>query len=148
MKLTNLYKHLKFFAGTIAILFLYSLYRDLDDSLSALLTVGLVFLEMFLWFYIYKDSKIGKTIINIWNITDLRDRILITLGLIAIYRLGSFVVIKNIIARIKLGNANIIKGNLHPKVSPNIPDASCPIATPSPEAKPIRVTTLIRSFGP
>tara|TARA_B100000131_G_scaffold321098_1_gene370909 strand:+ start:55 stop:1569 length:1515 start_codon:yes stop_codon:yes gene_type:complete len=96
MKLTNLYKHLKFFAGTIAILFLYSLYRDLDDSLSALLTVGLVFLEMFLWFYIYKDSKIGKTIINIWNITDLRDRILITLGLIAIYRFGSFVVIPGI----------------------------------------------------
>ena len=61
-------------------------------------------------------------------------------------RLGDLTVIKNITARIKLGNANIIKGNLQPRVSPNIPDTICPTATPKPEAKPIRVTILILSF--
>ena len=37
-----------------------------------------------------------NTIKNIWSIKDLRDRILFTLGLILVYRIGSFVVIPGI----------------------------------------------------
>ena len=36
--------------------------------------------------------KLIDTIINIWSIEDLRNRILTTLGILAIYRLGTFVV--------------------------------------------------------
>ena len=41
-------------------------------------------------------NKIIQTIKNIWNIEDLRNRILLTIGLIAIYRFGSFVVIPGV----------------------------------------------------
>ncbi|MEE2931476.1 MAG: preprotein translocase subunit SecY [Bacteroidota bacterium] len=41
-------------------------------------------------------KKLITTIRNIWGIEDLRNRILTTLGLIAIYRAGSFVVIPGI----------------------------------------------------
>ena len=41
-------------------------------------------------------KKIIETIKNIWRIEDLRNRILITFGILAIYRLGSFVVIPGI----------------------------------------------------
>ncbi|HQL70517.1 MAG TPA: preprotein translocase subunit SecY, partial [Bacteroidales bacterium] len=37
-----------------------------------------------------------ETLKNIWKIDDLRSRILVTLGYIAIYRLGSFVVLPGI----------------------------------------------------
>ena len=37
-----------------------------------------------------------ETLVNIWKIEDLRKRILITLGYLAIYRLGSFVVLPGI----------------------------------------------------
>ena len=41
-------------------------------------------------------NKIIQTIKNIWNIQDLRNRILLTIGFIAIYRFGSFVVIPGV----------------------------------------------------
>ena len=41
-------------------------------------------------------KKIIETIKNIWRIEDLKNRILITFGILAIYRLGSFVVIPGI----------------------------------------------------
>ncbi len=41
-------------------------------------------------------KKIVSTLKNIWNIEDLRNRILVTLGILAIYRFGSFVVIPGI----------------------------------------------------
>ena len=41
-------------------------------------------------------KKLIDTIKNIWNIQDLRDRILVTLGILAIYRFGSFVVIPGV----------------------------------------------------
>ena len=41
-------------------------------------------------------KKLIETIKNIYNITDLRQKILITLGLILIYRLGSFVVLPGV----------------------------------------------------
>ncbi len=37
-----------------------------------------------------------NTIKNIWSISDLRDRILFTLGLVLVYRIGSYVVIPGI----------------------------------------------------
>jgi len=40
--------------------------------------------------------KLIETVKNIWNIEDLRNRILITLGILAIYRFGSFVVIPGV----------------------------------------------------
>ena len=40
--------------------------------------------------------KLIETIKNIWGIEDLRNRILFTLGILAIYRLGSFVVIPGV----------------------------------------------------
>ena len=40
--------------------------------------------------------KLINTIKNIWNIEDLRNRILVTLGILAIYRFGSFVVIPGV----------------------------------------------------
>ena len=44
----------------------------------------------------YRMNKIIQTIKNIWNIQDLRNRILLTIGFIAIYRFGSFVVIPGV----------------------------------------------------
>ena len=41
-------------------------------------------------------KKLVSTIRNIWNIEDLRNRILVTLGILAIYRFGSYVVIPGI----------------------------------------------------
>ena len=41
-------------------------------------------------------KKIIETIKNIWRIEDLRTRILITIGFVAIYRFGSFVVLPGI----------------------------------------------------
>ena len=43
-----------------------------------------------------KIIQLISTIKNIWGIEDLRNRILMALGLIAIYRLGSFVVIPGV----------------------------------------------------
>ena len=40
--------------------------------------------------------KVIETIKNIWRIEDLRSRILLTLLFVAIYRLGSFVVLPGI----------------------------------------------------
>ena len=41
-------------------------------------------------------KKLIETVKNIWNIEDLRNRILVTLGILAIYRFGSFVVIPGV----------------------------------------------------
>jgi preprotein translocase subunit SecY len=41
-------------------------------------------------------KKLIETIRNIWNIEDLRNRLLVTLGILAIYRFGSFVVIPGV----------------------------------------------------
>ena len=41
-------------------------------------------------------KKIVETIKNIWSIEDLRSRILFTLFILAVYRLGSFVVIPGV----------------------------------------------------
>ena len=41
-------------------------------------------------------KKLIQTIQNIWKIEDLKNRILMTLAFIAIYRFGSFVVIPGI----------------------------------------------------
>ncbi len=41
-------------------------------------------------------KKFLETIKNIWKIEELRNRILVTLGILAIYRLGSFVVIPGV----------------------------------------------------
>ena len=43
-----------------------------------------------------RKKKLIETIKNIWNIEDLRNRILTTLGILAIYRLGCFVVIPGV----------------------------------------------------
>ena len=40
--------------------------------------------------------KLIQTIQNIWKIEDLKNRILMTLAFIAIYRFGSFVVIPGV----------------------------------------------------
>ena len=40
--------------------------------------------------------KLIDTIKNIWNIEDLRNRLLVTLGILDIYRFGSFVVIPGV----------------------------------------------------
>ena len=41
-------------------------------------------------------KKFFETLKNIWKIKDLRERILFTLGLIAIYRFGSYVVLPGV----------------------------------------------------
>ena len=41
-------------------------------------------------------KKIIETIKNIWSIEDLRSRILFTLFILAVYRLGSFVVLPGV----------------------------------------------------
>lgn len=52
-------------------------------------------------------KKIIETIRNIWSIEDLRKRILYTLGLIFIYRLGSFVILPGIDpVKLSLSNSN------------------------------------------
>lgn len=45
-------------------------------------------------------KKFFTTLKNIWSITELRDKILITLGFLVIYRLGSFIVLPGIDANI------------------------------------------------
>ncbi len=42
------------------------------------------------------NKKVVDTIKNIWKIEELRQRVLFTLGLLLVYRLGSFVVIPGI----------------------------------------------------
>jgi preprotein translocase subunit SecY len=44
----------------------------------------------------FNQMKLFETIRNIWKIEDLKSRILTTLGLLAIYRLGSYVVLPGI----------------------------------------------------
>ena len=44
-------------------------------------------------------NKFIETLKNIWSIKELRERILYTLGLLAIYRLGSFIVLPGINAQ-------------------------------------------------
>ena len=56
-------------------------------------------------------KKFFSTLMQIWNIEDLRNRIIITLSLILIYRIGSFVILPGINAE-ALANANIGGGGL------------------------------------
>ena len=58
------------------------------------LIVGLVFLVIIA--LLATNKKLVETLKNIWKIEELRKRILYTLGLLLIYRLGSFVVIPGI----------------------------------------------------
>ena len=51
------------------------------------------------------------TLQHIWKIEDLRKRILITLGFILIYRLGSFVILPGINAE-AMASANVGGGGL------------------------------------
>jgi preprotein translocase subunit SecY len=52
-------------------------------------------------------KKIIETIRNIWSIEDLRKRILYTLGLIFIYRIGSFIILPGIDpVKLSLGGSN------------------------------------------
>ncbi|MEZ4982909.1 MAG: hypothetical protein R2769_15265 [Saprospiraceae bacterium] len=41
-------------------------------------------------------KKFFSTLQNIWKINELRDRILFTLGLIAVYRLGSHIILPGV----------------------------------------------------
>ena len=43
-----------------------------------------------------KNIKIVRVLKNIWSVEDLRQRILITLLFVAIYRFGSFVVLPGV----------------------------------------------------
>ena len=52
--------------------------------------------------------KLIETIKNIWNIEDLRNRILTTLGILAIYRLGCFVVIPGVDPAQKLNKKTVV----------------------------------------
>ena len=41
-------------------------------------------------------KKFVETIKNIWRVDELRNRILLTLGLILVYRIGSFIIIPGV----------------------------------------------------
>lgn len=56
-------------------------------------------------------KRLIETIKNIWKIEDLRQRILLTLGLILIYRIGSFVVLPGV-DTVSLAEANSGSGGL------------------------------------
>ena len=62
-------------------------------------------------------KKFVETLKNIWNTEELRKRILLTLGLILIYRIGSFIVLpgidQNIMAANNSGNTGGISGILN-----------------------------------
>jgi preprotein translocase subunit SecY len=59
-----------------------------------------------------KDIKIVKTFTNIWRIEDLRSRILFTLVFVAIYRLGSYVVLPGVDTEALQGLRNQTEGGL------------------------------------
>ena len=59
-----------------------------------------------------KDIKIVKTFTNIWRIEDLRTRILITLMFVAIYRLGSYIVLPGVDTEALQGLRNQTEGGL------------------------------------
>ena len=59
-----------------------------------------------------KDIKIVKTFTNIWRIEDLRTRILITLMFVAIYRLGSYIVLPGVDIEALQGLRNQTEGGL------------------------------------
>ena len=44
----------------------------------------------------FKNIKFVKTLTNIWNIEELRNRLLITIMFVAVYRLGSYIVLPGI----------------------------------------------------
>lgn len=56
-------------------------------------------------------KKFFSTLVNIYKIEDLRNRILLTLGLILIYRIGSYVILPGVNAE-ALGNASSSGGGL------------------------------------
>ena len=60
------------------------------------------------------------TIKNIWRIEELRKRILITLGLLLVYRLGSFIVLPGV------NSAALANALLLPGTKPSAPSASKP----------------------
>ena len=59
-----------------------------------------------------KDIKIVKTFTTIWRIEDLRSRILFTLVFVAIYRLGSYVVLPGVDTEALQGLRNQTEGGL------------------------------------
>ena len=59
-----------------------------------------------------KNIKLVKTLTNIWRIEDLRERILITLLFVAIYRFGSYVVLPGIDTEALQGLKNQTEGGL------------------------------------
>lgn len=62
--------------------------------MSQYLIVGLVFLVVIV--LLATNKKVVETIKNIYKIEELRKRVLYTIGLLVVYRLGSFVVIPGI----------------------------------------------------
>ncbi len=52
-------------------------------------------------------KRFFETIKNIWNIEELRKRILVTLGLILVYRIGAFVVLPGVVpSKLEMGSDN------------------------------------------
>lgn len=54
----------------------------------------------------YSVKKFIETLKNIWSIEELRNRILLTLGLVLVYRLGSFIVLPGLNPRMLSQNQN------------------------------------------
>ena len=59
-----------------------------------------------------QNIKLVKTLTNIWRIEDLRSRILITLLFVAVYRLGSYIVLPGIDTAALQGLHNQTEGGL------------------------------------
>ena len=59
-------------------------------------------------------ASVAESIRNIWKIHELRQRILFTLGILIVYRLGSYVTLPGVdaIALQELANANPNQGGL------------------------------------
>ena len=75
------------------------------------LVVGLV-LAVFIVLLLAFNKKLRETLKNIYKIEELRGRILFTLGLLLIYRLGSFVTLPGIDHAVLEGASNINDGSL------------------------------------
>lgn len=59
-----------------------------------------------------KNIKLVKTLMNIWSVEDLRMRLLITLGFVAVYRFGSYVVLPGIDTEALQGLRNQTEGGI------------------------------------
>ena len=92
-------KYSGFIIAFVELLFFVISFSYIPDGLLALLVFAIgsiAFLAYFYQKYPQTKGKLAETITNIWTIEDLRNRILTTLGILAIYRFGSFVVLPGI----------------------------------------------------